>query len=72
MVTLRPSTKPVSLNPLWNAATAFGWGAPVKRNPMNGNAACCALAASGHATAAPPRVMNWRRFIDGLIRLHRQ
>jgi hypothetical protein len=31
---------------------------------MTGIAACCARAASGHATAAPPSSkMNWRRFI---------
>jgi hypothetical protein len=30
-------------------------------------AGCCALAASGHAVAAPPRrVMNLRRFMTGL------
>src|SRR5467141_2712557 len=39
-------------------------GAPVWRKPITGIAACCARAASGHATAAPPRrVMNSRRFV---------
>src|SRR5262249_32041177 len=34
------------------------------RNPTTGSAACCARAASGHATAAPPTsVMNSRRLI---------
>jgi hypothetical protein len=32
--------------------------------PIVGTFGCCALAASGHAAAAPPsRVMNSRRFI---------
>jgi hypothetical protein len=31
------------------------------RNPITGIVGCCALAASGHAIAAPPSsVMNWR------------
>jgi hypothetical protein len=35
------------------------------RNPITGIAGCCALAASGQATAVPPSsVMNSRRFID--------
>jgi len=34
------------------------------RNPITGIAGCCARAASGHVTAAPPSsVMNSRRFI---------
>ena len=34
----------------------------LERNPITGIAGCCALAASGHAAAAPPRrVMNSRR-----------
>jgi hypothetical protein len=37
-------------------------GSPPLRNPMTGIAGCCARAANGHATAAPPSsVMNWRR-----------
>ncbi len=43
---------------------AYWPGAVVLRNPITGIAGCCARAASGHATAAPPRsVMNSRRFI---------
>ncbi len=40
-------------------------GVPAPKNPMVGSLpACCARAASGHATAAPPSsVMNSRRFI---------
>ena len=38
----------------------------VPKNPITGIAACCARAASGHATAAPPSsVMNSRRFMCG-------
>src|SRR6516162_3635371 len=38
------------------------------RNPITGIAACCARAASGHPTAAPPiRVMNSRRLIGFLL-----
>ena len=38
---------------------------PLFRNPITGSASCCARAASGHATAAPPSsVMNSRRFIQ--------
>jgi hypothetical protein len=33
------------------------------KKPITGIAGCCARAASGHTTAAPPRsVMNSRRF----------
>src|SRR5262249_35040335 len=39
-----------------------GPGDPVTRNPPPGIAGCCARAASGHATAAPPsRAKNFRR-----------
>src|SRR5262252_2591895 len=39
-------------------------GVPPTKNPMVGSfASCCACAASGHATVAPPRsVMKLRRF----------
>ena len=38
-------------------------GVRLLRNPITGIAGCCARAASGHATAAPPSsVMNSRRF----------
>jgi hypothetical protein len=38
------------------------------RNPMRlSRSGCCARAARGHATAAPPSsVMNWRRFTTGM------
>jgi hypothetical protein len=36
-------------------------------NPIEGIVGCCALAASGHAAAAPPSsVMNWRRLRSGM------
>ena len=42
---------------------AYGWGNPTWRNPITGIPGCCARAASGHTTAAPPRsAMNFRRF----------
>jgi hypothetical protein len=53
--TFLPSTWPVSLRPWRNAATMGAWGpgdVPL-RNPTTGVAACCALAASDHAAAAP-------------------
>ena len=63
MATLRPSTKPSSFKPRRNATkpSTLG-GPPARRNPTTGIACCCALAACGHAVAAPPRrVMNSRR-----------
>ena len=37
------------------------------RNPITGIAGCCARAASGHATAAPPSsVTNSRRLMPGM------
>src|SRR5271166_3767375 len=66
ILTFWPSTSPVSLKPLRNAATkaASGWGDPAWRNPITGSADCCARAASGHAIEAPPRsAMNSRRLI---------
>src|SRR5262249_28464919 len=42
------------------------WGL---RKPITGIAGCCARAASGHATAAPPTsVMNWRLLPRNSIR----
>jgi hypothetical protein len=47
-----------------SAITAYPSADALLRNPTTGIAGCCALAASGHATAAPPMsVMNSRRFI---------
>jgi len=65
MATFWPSIKPASASPLRKAATrlAFSSGDPACRNPITGTAGCCARAASGHAAAAPNRVMNWRRFM---------
>src|SRR5262249_1857775 len=41
------------------------------RNPITGTADCCACAASGHVTAAPPsNVMNSLRFIRSPRRRH--
>src|SRR5262245_34055983 len=41
------------------------------RKPITGMAGCCALAASGHAAAAPPsRAMNSRRLITRSPRRH--
>jgi hypothetical protein len=59
MAKLRPSMKPVSLNPLRNAANRFaaGSGEPRYRYPITG-VCCCARAASGHAAAPPRSVMN--------------
>jgi hypothetical protein len=61
---LRRSTKPSSLKPAWKAVRKFTKvrGEPLLRKPITGVAGCCARAASGHATAAPPTsVMNSRR-----------
>jgi hypothetical protein len=42
---------------------AMALGSTALRNPITGIADCCARAAIGYATAAPPRsVMNSRRF----------
>src|SRR5262245_5663963 len=63
-VTFWPSTVPVSLRPLRNAATlrALASADPSRINPITRIAGCCARAASGHATAAPPSVAkNFRR-----------
>src|SRR6266540_6275360 len=61
--------KPVSLRPWRNGVTRSSEIVPLRRNPMTGIAACCALAASGHVAAAPPSsVMNWRRLMQAVIR----
>lgn len=70
IATFRPSTYPVSPRPWWKALTrlanAAGDSAP--RYPITGIAVCCARAASGHATVAPPRrVMKSRRLILALM-----
>src|SRR5262249_17230972 len=64
IATFWPSTKPVSLSPCRNADSIGPsvTGDLALKYPMTG-IGCCALAASGHDTAAPPSsVMNWRRF----------
>jgi hypothetical protein len=54
---LEPLAKPA--HPVRIASGDLG-----SRNPITGIAGCCALAASGHAAAAPPiSVMNSRRLI---------
>ena len=63
-VTFWPSTWPVSLRPLRNAAAkrAEASAVPSRINATTGSASRCPRAVRGHATAAPPRsVMNWRR-----------
>jgi hypothetical protein len=41
------------------------------KNPTTGIAGCCARAASGHATAAPPSsVMNSRRLMSDIGFVH--
>src|SRR6516162_4606339 len=66
MVTLWPSTKPISPNPLRKAATRFAEssGDLLPRNPITGIDDCCARAASGQIAAEPPSsVMKSRRRI---------
>src|SRR6516164_9432345 len=65
IATFWPSTKPFSPRPRRNAATrcAVSSGDLALRYPITGIAVCCARAASGHATAAPRSVMNWRRLV---------
>src|SRR5262249_1342161 len=65
--TLRPSVQPSSCKPCRNAPTrasdSGSSAVAVKSSPMR-RIGCCALAASGHAAAAPPRsVMKSRRWI---------
>src|SRR5258708_4685308 len=55
--------KPISLNPLRNAASTFALCEPAWKYPIVGTGGCCARAASGHAAALPTSVMNARRFI---------
>jgi hypothetical protein len=83
-VTLRPTEidcyvaalKRASLSPLRNAATkgAYFSSDEGSRNPTTGITGCCALVASGHATAAPPRSMmnDRRRTISASYLGHRQ
>jgi hypothetical protein len=63
--------KPASFRPLPNAASRGAASASVYvllRNPITGIAGCCARAASGHPTAAPPSsVMSWRWSLDHLV-----
>src|SRR5205823_4485158 len=69
--TFWPSTNPSCLRPSRNASSmsAKPSGDWAFRNPTTGiPPGCCALAASGHAVAAPPRrVRNSRRCIAGLL-----
>jgi hypothetical protein len=73
---VRPSIQPSSRNRCTKAAVHWLCVAAefVPKNPMVGSfAGCCARAASGHATAAPPSsVMNWRRLRSGRYRDHCQ
>src|SRR5437899_1725437 len=57
METFWPSTKPASFKPWRNAVTRCVASASdvLRRNPITGIAGCCARAASGHDTVAPPR-----------------
>ena len=67
--TLRPTDQPSSCNPCRNAALRLCPSASSEARFMKiamrrMRSGCCARAASGHVTAAPPRsVMNSRRFI---------
>src|SRR5215470_4499555 len=66
IATFSPSTKPASFRPWRNARSRseIASGDLGSRYPITGIAACCALAASGHAATAPPSsVMNSRRFM---------
>src|SRR6516165_437615 len=65
MTTSRPSTWPVSLNPLRIAATTWALvpGEPPSRYPITGIGGCWLCAASGHAAAPPRTVMNSRRLV---------
>jgi hypothetical protein len=61
MATFCPSTYPVSLSPLRNAASdRLG----LRVGLITGIADCCARAASGHAAAPPSPAMNSRRRIS--------
>ena len=64
IVTLRPSTKPVSLRP-WRKerkGPAYKSADELPRKPITG-IVCCAVAISGHAAATPKSVTNARRLI---------
>src|ERR1700758_1142379 len=64
-------TTPVSLKPRWNSLRTFAESrAPLLlRNPITGKAGCCARAASGQVTAAPPtRLMNSRRLMGFVLK----
>src|SRR5262245_1331238 len=62
-MTFRPSTYPVSLRPWRNALNGLAKrsGDELPRNPITGMPGCCARAASGHTTAAPPRKLKKSR-----------
>src|SRR5262244_1428702 len=65
IITFSPSTWPTSLRPRRNARkrSVIASGDLGSRSPITGIAACCARAASGHATVPPSSVMNSRRLI---------
>src|SRR5215211_7195753 len=66
IVMVRPSIQPSSRRRCTKAAIHWPWdvGVPATRNPIvGGGPACCARAASGHATAPPRAKMNVRRLI---------
>src|SRR5215831_4568270 len=67
MRTLRPSLQPNRCSSFTKAATTSCASGSLSdkfmSTPTRRVFCCCALAANGHAAAAPPsRVMNWRRF----------
>src|SRR6516225_8205086 len=64
--TLRPSTKPVSRKPWWNARKrpAFKSSDSLPRNPITGMAVGCARTATGQAAAPPSPAMNSRRLMQ--------
>src|SRR6516165_4613979 len=67
--TLRPSTKPVSRKPWWNARKrpAYKSSDSLPRNPITGKAGGCARAANGQAAAPPSPAMNSRRLMQKVI-----
>jgi len=66
-LTFCPSMTPAWARPLRNASVRRASGDPPRTNATTGIAGCCARAASGHATAAPPRSdMNSRRLMSDM------
>src|SRR5262249_56047857 len=69
ITTFWPSMKPASFRPWPNPVTRCAKLASEvsRRKPITGIAACCALAASGHAAAPPSSVMKPRRLMASLL-----